>query len=111
MTISILEKDLEVTFVRASGPGGQHRNTRETGVRVHHIPSGITVVATERRSQLENKKVAMHRLYLALSLRAKKRKKRIATKASRASQERRLKEKTRRSGIKAARGKVSASDD
>lgn len=108
--ITIKESDLEVTFVKGSGPGGQHRNKRETGVRILHIPTGIVVSASERRSQADNKKTALHRLLLALQLRQRKRKKRIATKASKASREQRLRDKGRRSEIKANRRKVKMSD-
>ncbi len=47
---------------RASGPGGQHRNKTESAIRLIHQPSGITVTATERRSQHENRSKAVERL-------------------------------------------------
>ena len=50
-----LERESEVRFVRAGGPGGQHRNKTESGVRLLHLPSGTTVSATERRSQSQNR--------------------------------------------------------
>ena len=43
-----LEREIEVSVYRSSGPGGQHRNTSDTAVRIHHPPSGVTVIATER---------------------------------------------------------------
>ncbi len=56
--------DKEVVFesLRASGPGGQHVNKTESAVRAKHIPSGISVVASERRSQYQNKAEALERL-------------------------------------------------
>lgn len=63
-----LKKDLRFEATRSSGPGGQHRNRVATGVRLHHIPSGIIAMATERRAQLENKKEALFRLRLKLAL-------------------------------------------
>src|SRR6266478_9912580 len=57
-----LERDSDMEFFIASGPGGQHRNKVETGVRLIHRPSGITVTATERRSQHANREVAFERM-------------------------------------------------
>lgn len=58
----------EVTRKRGSGPGGQHRNKVETAVVVEHTPSGIRGEASERRSQEENRKVALFRLRLKLAV-------------------------------------------
>ncbi len=52
---------------RTSGPGGQHRNKVETGVVVTHTPTGLRAQATERRSQIENRRVALRRLRLVLA--------------------------------------------
>ena len=57
-----LERDTDVEFFIAGGPGGQHRNKVETGVRLVHRPSGISVTATERRSQAANREMAFARL-------------------------------------------------
>src|SRR5881398_2020102 len=57
-----LEQDCDMQFVIASGPGGQHRNKVESGVRLIHRPTGITVTATERRSQFANREVAFERM-------------------------------------------------
>jgi peptide chain release factor len=56
------EKDVSYKTCRASGPGGQHVNKTETAVRATHDPSGISVVASNERSQLQNKKEALERL-------------------------------------------------
>jgi hypothetical protein len=53
---------------RRSGPGGQHRNKVETAVVVTHEPSGVTAEANERRSQHENRRVAVFRLRVNLAL-------------------------------------------
>lgn len=60
----------ECTFetMRASGPGGQHRNKTESGVRVTHRPSGVVAQAFERRSQHENKRLALQRLREKIAL-------------------------------------------
>jgi hypothetical protein len=54
--------------IRSAGPGGQHRNKVSTGVRLCHLPTGVQGMATERRSQLENKVEALFRLRLRLAL-------------------------------------------
>lgn len=57
-----LERDSDLEFFIAGGPGGQHRNKVETGVRLHHRPSGVTVTAVERRSQHANREAAFERI-------------------------------------------------
>jgi hypothetical protein len=52
----------KLTFSRASGPGGQHRNKVETGVQIEFIPNGSLAQASELRSQSDNRKVAIQRL-------------------------------------------------
>jgi peptide chain release factor len=55
-------KDVIFETCRASGPGGQHVNKVETAVRGTHQPSGIQVLASDHRSQLQNKKICLERL-------------------------------------------------
>jgi hypothetical protein len=57
-----LLRDCEVSTGRVSGPGGQHRNRVDTAVFIEHRPTGIEAQATERRSQAENRRVAIRRL-------------------------------------------------
>ena len=57
-----LERDCDMEFFIASGPGGQNRNKVETGVRLVHRSTGITVTATERRSQHANREAAFERM-------------------------------------------------
>ena len=54
----------EVRFetFRAGGPGGQHQNTTDSAVRATHIPTGVSTVARDQRSQHRNKQVALDRL-------------------------------------------------
>jgi len=63
--------DCEVHTYRASGPGGQKRNKTESAVRIVHRPTGISVIATESRSQHENRLRALRRLHEALALRVR----------------------------------------
>lgn len=68
--VSLLEEvprvttDMQVRFetFRCGGKGGQNVNKVESGVRVIHIPTGLSVVSTEARTQHMNKKIAMNRL-------------------------------------------------
>lgn len=53
--------------LRSSGPGGQHVNKTESAVRATHAPSGLSVTASDERSQLQNKKLATERLLIKLS--------------------------------------------
>ena len=85
--------ECEEQFFIASGPGGQHRNKTETGVRLIHKPTGFTVTATERRSQLQNRGAALERLRAAFVKLSYVPERRIATKPSRGSKRRRLESK------------------
>ena len=63
-----LLRQCETERLRRSGPGGQRRNKVETGVRLRHRPTGIVAEACERRSQAENRRVALARLRIHLAL-------------------------------------------
>ena len=88
-----LDKDTKLEFRRASGPGGQRRNRRETGVRLHHIPSGIVVVANELASQARNRDVAFFRLKERLIKLNRPKKRRIPTTPPPSTEEKRIREK------------------
>jgi len=68
----LLREDLlnscELRTQRRSGPGGQHRNKTSSGVFLHHKPTGIVGEATERRSQAQNRVVALERLRYRLAV-------------------------------------------
>jgi hypothetical protein len=68
LPIQRLLKDCTVRRMRRSGPGGQHRNKVETAVIIEHRPTRVSVEAGERRSQEENRQVAIFRLRLTLAV-------------------------------------------
>ncbi len=57
--IEIKDDELEVTFARSSGPGGQNVNKRETAVRIVHLPTKLSVHVETERSQAQNKEKAV----------------------------------------------------
>ncbi|RLI18239.1 peptide chain release factor 1 [Candidatus Bathyarchaeota archaeon] len=57
--IKINPADLKIDYYRASGPGGQYVNRRETAVRITHLPTGLVVTSQTQRNQQENKENAM----------------------------------------------------
>jgi protein subunit release factor B len=95
-----LERDCDMDFFIASGPGGQKRNKVETGVRLTHRSSGIIVTATERRSQYANREAAFERMAVRLQQRQTISTPRLATRPTKASRERRLLAKRHNSLIK-----------
>lgn len=100
-----LEREVDLETYRAGGPGGQHRNKADTAVRIHHRASGVTVTATERRSQRQNRELAFERLIKRLKAMNTVPKKRRPTAPSRGSVERRLESKRKRKSTKASRSK------
>lgn len=95
--------ECEMEFVRAGGPGGQHRNRRETGVRLVHAPTGLVVMATERRSQAANRRLALERLVERLEKLRKPRTPRRKTRKPRGVRSAEVDAKKRRGAIKSAR--------
>lgn len=95
--------ECRVETFRAGGPGGQHQNTSETGVRLVHEPTGVRVTAREERSQHRNKTRALARLRERLEALNRVEKPRKKRGVSRAQKEKRLDEKRRRAERKRLR--------
>jgi protein subunit release factor B len=93
----ILKQQVIVDTYRSSGPGGQRKNKTETSVRLKHLPSGITVVATEHRSQAQNRELAFERLRQRLLRLNRPKKRRVPTRVPRKAKETRIGEKKIRS--------------
>src|SRR5215471_11830600 len=114
--LHIHEADLEESFARSSGPGGQNVNKVSTAVTLRHLPSGISVTVQDSRSQAVNRKLARERLLDAIESAHKERY--MAEMAKREKERRRksprpaalkrkiLESKRKRSELKKQRGKV-----
>lgn len=129
--IQIAEWELSESFVRASGPGGQHVNKTSSAVELRfeaarspNLPpyvktrlrqlagrrwtkdGALIITADKHRSQLLNREEALERLKELIVKATERPKRRIPTKPSRNSQKRRMDAKTSRGKIKAKRGPV-----
>ena len=114
--LGIRDADLEETFARSSGPGGQNVNKVATSVTLRHTPSGISVTVQDSRSQAMNRKLARERLLDAIESAEEKR--RVAEIAKRERERRRkaprpavlkrkiLESKRKRGELKKRRAKV-----
>ena len=115
--LEALARDCDIEFTRAGGPGGQHRNKAETAVRITHRPSGVTVVASERRSQARNKMVGLKRLADKLvaiereRVLSRQRENRLATRPTKGANQRRLESKRHVGEKKRGRGKFRSHND
>ena len=114
--LGIRTEHLEETFSRSSGPGGQNVNKVSSAATIRHIPSGLTVTASDSRSQALNRQLALERLVAALEARRAKehrsgraalsKLRRQRARRSRASTARLVEEKRLRAQTKRLRQKV-----
>ena len=109
--IESLVREVEIHPFRGSGPGGQHRNKVESAIRLFHKPSGITVVASNHKLQGKNRELAFERLQRKLTDLNRPRKRRVATKPSRAARAKRVEQKRLQSRKKALRRRIGSAID
>jgi len=100
-----LEKEVEFTAYQASGPGGQHRNRTFSAIRAKHLPTGIVVTASDSRSQLRNRRIAMERLRDRLLEHFHEDPPRVPTRKTRGVREREKRQRLRESEKKKSRRK------
>ena len=104
--LETLKNQVMIETYRSRGPGGQRKNKTETAVRLIHLPSGIRVIATEYRSQAQNRNLAFQRLRECLLKLNRPRKKRFPTPVPLQAIEKRREEKKVRSAQKRLRQKL-----
>lgn len=100
-----LEREVEFTAYQASGPGGQHRNRTFSAIRAKHLPTGIVVTASDSRSQLRNRKIALERLRERLVEHFHEDPPRVPTKKTKGVRQREKRERQRESDKKKLRRK------
>ena len=105
-----LLRECEAETFRSGGPGGQHVNKVETGVRLRHLPSGLVVTCREERSQHRNKMNCLRKLREEVARLNYRKPKRVPTRRTRGAKERTLEEKSRRSQVKRLRSKPAKDD-
>ena len=103
----VLKRQVTIETYRSRGPGGQRKNKTETAVRIKHLPSGITVIATEYRSQSQNRELAFKRLRERLQKMNRPQKRRVPTSVPSSVIRRIREEKKRLSAKKRQREKTS----
>lgn len=88
--------ECRVETFRSGGPGGQHQNTTDSGVRLVHLPTGMRASARDERSQHRNRALALQRLRQKLEELAHEETPRVPTRVPRSEKRKRLEQKRRR---------------
>lgn len=108
MDLDKLQQEVRYETFTSGGPGGQHANRTASAVKAIHVPTGLTAIARESRSQYRNREIALQRLIEKIRIRRRPVKPRKQTRVPRAVREKRLADKQRRGRIKADRKKVAS---
>ena len=90
-----LLSECRVETFRSGGPGGQHQNVTESGVRLVHLPTGVRAIARDERSQHRNRSLALQRLRQKLEELSREEKPRVPTRVPRGQKKKRVEEKKR----------------
>jgi protein subunit release factor A len=99
---ALLDQCRVETF-RSGGPGGQHQNVTESGVRLVHLPTGVRATSREERSQHRNRALALRRLREKLDALTREATPRVPTRVPRAQKRKRLETKKKRGQAKKLR--------
>ncbi len=102
-----LLKDIRYETFTPGGPGGQHANKTSSAVRAVHIPTGLSAIAREHRSQLRNRELALARLLAKIKARHRPTKPRTATTLPARARTSRRRSKEHHSRLKEMRKKVA----
>ena len=105
-----LLRECAVETFRASGPGGQHVNKTDSGVRLKHLPSGLVVTARQERSQHRNKAICLRKLRAKIEQLNYRPAPRVPTRVPRSAKQRTLEAKARRAQTKRLRAKPSTDE-
>ncbi len=102
--------ECRVETFRSGGPGGQHQNVTESGVRLVHLPTGVRASSRTERSQHRNRALALERLRTKLEALHRKAKPRVKTKVPRVQKARRREAKRKRGEKKRLRKRPDVED-
>jgi protein subunit release factor B len=105
-----LLRECAVETFRASGPGGQHVNKTDSGVRLRHLPTGLVVTCREERSQHRNKATCLRKLRARVARLNHRPAPRVPTRVPASAKRRTLEAKARRAQVKRLRAKPSADE-
>ncbi len=106
-----IRREIRFETFTPGGPGGQHANRTASAVRAVHIPTGVSAVAREHRSQARNRALALERLVEKLKMRRRHKRPRIATSIPEKARLQRRRFKEHVSRIKELRRRIEKTEE